>query len=227
MLTGQLDALAGPSSLAGFTIDSEELIYYLNSFTGDVIELYNNDDGWAALNITTAAGAPPAALSGTYPSALTGFSYGLQSHVFFVGTNAHIYQLYEDDGGPWTYTDVSASAGGLVQSQWQLASFYYNSQFWVVYGSYLDTGFNEIEPLYEAVNGTEWIFKTEVSIGNAGSLISAYADTESNASHIYCINGETVIEAFTAAGGNTFTDINYNGQPPVIEGGDGIGGSFH
>jgi hypothetical protein len=227
-LTGQYNALAGPASVAGFTIDSEELIYYINSLTGDVIELYNNGSGWTALNITTAAGAPPAALSGTYPSALTGFSYGLQSHVFFVGTNAHVYQLYENDGGAWSYTDLTANSGApTVQDAWQLASFYYNSRFWLFYGAFYGApGYMEVIPLYAAVNTDVWNSQALISVGDASSLLTGYDDTESNTAHVYCINGQYATEAYTAAASNSFTILTYESGQPLAPG-NGVGGTFH
>jgi hypothetical protein len=72
--------------LAGFTIASERLIYYLAQVSGNVHveELYNNGAAWVNVDITAAAGAPPVSLEAPLGlSGLTGFSYGLQAHVFY------------------------------------------------------------------------------------------------------------------------------------------------
>lgn len=86
-------------------------VFYV-ALDGHVHEFYF-DGGWHANDVTNAAGAIGAmntqSLFGSSP--LTSFVEPSYEHVFYVGSDGHVHELYHATAGQWHTTDVSASAG--------------------------------------------------------------------------------------------------------------------
>lgn len=127
-----LTVKAGPASncaslnsvLTSFSDGSTELVYYVGS-SGHVCEL----GGWpqmslvwnpflrrwvqvsvwqeSSFDLTAMAGGTPA-IPG---SPLTGFSDANGQHVFYLGTNQHVYQLCLSRSGAWSNPDLTAQFG--------------------------------------------------------------------------------------------------------------------
>ncbi|MCW2650296.1 MAG: hypothetical protein JWR32_1272 [Mycobacterium sp.] len=81
-----------------FFIATDKFVHELDITAGAV---------WADNDLTTLAGAVPP----TPASALAGFRLSNDSkHVFFIGTDNHVYELYFTAGTGWVYNDLTALA---------------------------------------------------------------------------------------------------------------------
>jgi hypothetical protein len=226
-----------PTPLTGFTIDSEALLYYVDT-TGNVQELYDDGNGWVNVNITSQAAAPPASVSAPFGlTALAGFSDGLQAHVFYVTSNGHVHRLYSASGSPWSNTDLTTNASAPAAAfPWALGGFVYNSRYWVFYDQATSEDVYAIQGIYAPVNTDTWTTETVVAAGTSIStpyvtdyLLTAYADTSSNTAHIFFVafylSTDFIEEAVTSAGSNTWGTDLYFDQPAVR--GYALGGTFH
>jgi hypothetical protein len=165
-------------SLTAFTINSEELVYYLSA-NGHVQELYSTNDSssWVNVDVTTAAGAP----EGASGSAIAGFSNGLQAHVhYFDASNNHLYQLYSNGGSPWTATDLTTSSGAAAASTvTSLQGFVYGSSYRLYY-LIANSGASDVQELYATTNTNTWHSDdpTQLAGGSSrasnGSALRAY-----------------------------------------------------
>jgi hypothetical protein len=227
--TASGSGIFGPASLAGFTINSEILLYYIAEVEGKghVEEAYNNGAGWVNVDVTAAAGAPPVSVFAPLNlSGLTGFSYGLQAHVYYLAADGDVYQLYSDDGSPWTYTDMTTVSGGppAVYPQ-QLASFYYNSRYSVFSASSYG-GYGLVNYLYAPVNTDTWTNYEAFADDNPSSLLSSFNNTTSNTAHIFMILGSSILETYTTGAlSNSWGDLLYSSAPAVQ--GNTLGSTFH
>ena len=81
-----------------FFIGTDKFVHELDITAGAV---------WVDNDLTTLAGAVPP----TVTSALAGFRLSNDSkHVFFIGTDNHVYELYFTAGTGWVYNDLTALA---------------------------------------------------------------------------------------------------------------------
>jgi hypothetical protein len=110
---GAPEAATG-SALTGFEASGYTHVFYEDT-NGDVNELYclcsNTSGTWIHDNPTSLAGGAPVAASG---SALTSFIYTGVMHVFYLGTNNNVYELYWDGGTAWHHDDPTSLAGAPV-----------------------------------------------------------------------------------------------------------------
>jgi hypothetical protein len=231
---GAPSGILGPASLAGFTIDSEILIYYIalvesgGQQEGHVEQLINNGEGWVNVDITAAAGAPPVSVFAPLNlSGLTGFSHGLQAHVYYLDANGHVHQLYSNDGSPWTDTDMTMASGGpAAVYPSQLESFYYNSRYSVFSASnYLGSG--QINYLYAPVNTDTWTNNAAAfDFDDPNSLLSGFNNTTSNTAHLYMISDSSIQESYTDPPlSNDWFVLPYTSAPAVQ--GNTLGSTFH
>ena len=81
-----------------FFIGTDKFVHELDIAAGGI---------WDDNDLTTLAGAVPP----TPTSALAGFRLGTDSkHVFFIGTDNHVYELYFTAGTGWVYNDLTSLA---------------------------------------------------------------------------------------------------------------------
>ena len=81
-----------------FFIGTDKYVHELDIAAGGI---------WADNDLTTLAGAVPPIPT----SALAGFRLGTDSkHVFFIGTDNHVYELYFTAGTGWVFNDLTALA---------------------------------------------------------------------------------------------------------------------
>lgn len=99
------------SALAGFTLGSSQHVFYLGG-DNHVHELrWDPAGGWRETDLMTAAadGAPSAAVG----SALAGYVRGSVQHVFYLGADRHVHELWWDPASGWRAVDLmTAVAGG-------------------------------------------------------------------------------------------------------------------
>jgi hypothetical protein len=99
-----------PPAAAGSAISSTvggtaPHVYYLGT-DAHVHELAWSGANWVHRDVTTSAGNAPAAAAG---SAISSTVAGNVPHVYYLGTDAHVYELTWS-GTNWVYRDVTTSA---------------------------------------------------------------------------------------------------------------------
>jgi hypothetical protein len=153
-LTGAPVAASG-SSLTSFSDTPGEHLIYLGT-NNHVYQLYYNFNAhaWGYGDLTSITGNVPAAAG----SALASFFDSSGEHIFFLGTNQHVYQLYfENSANKWVAVeDLTAAVGGQLaasgsslgvlseqygeyviyqdsnQKLWELV-YFYSDRFWQVF----------------------------------------------------------------------------------------------
>ena len=98
------------SALTGYVLDHTQHVFYLGA-DSHVHDLWRDPgSGWRSNDLmTAAAGAPNAAVG----SALTGCTLGNTQHVFYVGADSHVHELWWDPERVWHPNDLmTAVAGG-------------------------------------------------------------------------------------------------------------------
>jgi hypothetical protein len=74
-------------------------------------ELYSSGANWFINDLTLgSAGNPPLAASDWYLSPITGYWDGSIEHVFYIGSDSDIHELYYNGG--WNTSDIVASGPG-------------------------------------------------------------------------------------------------------------------
>lgn len=159
---------AGGSSLSGFSDTPGEHVIYLGT-NNHVYQLYYNFNAheWGYGDLTSITGNIPAAAG----SPLSSYFDSNGEHIFFLGTNHHVYQLwFEDSANKWVpVEDLTAAAGAPVaQSGSSLAAFNDDSsQDRVFY-----EGTNEhIYELFTKTGGT-WVYGDLTSATGAAAAVS-------------------------------------------------------
>jgi hypothetical protein len=82
-----------------------------------VYELFNQGPGsWFIEDLTSNTGAPAAATGGGFTSFVDTSNSAFITHVFYEGTNGHVYELYCscNSGGAWHWDDPTSLAGAPV-----------------------------------------------------------------------------------------------------------------
>jgi hypothetical protein len=166
-LTGAPAAAAG-SALTSFIDYSAYITHvFYEGTNGNVYELYcdcSNSQDWYWDDPTTLAGGAPVAASG---SALTSFIDSGVMHVFYLGTNYNVYELYWVSGTTWHSDNPTSLAGApAAASIGSLTSFVDGSGFMHVF--YL-SGQN-VHELYWT-GGSGW--HTDDSTSEAGAPANA------------------------------------------------------
>lgn len=170
-LTGALPA-AVPTGLAAFVNSNGRHVYYVNS-SAHVCELYwNSNNGWSKGDLTANHGNVPVAS----PYSLTAFYDSVGEHVFYVGANQHLYQLYWSPNGGWSNADLTANRGGpLVAIGSKLTSF---ADPLGEHVFYMDTNQHVNQFYWNSANGwsnTDLTARTGAPQALAGSVMTSFA----------------------------------------------------
>jgi hypothetical protein len=103
-----VNAVGVPTALATYNNSSGHYVFYIGT-NQHVYQLFTAQSGifgtWTTSDLTEASDTSVVAASAT---ALTAFSDSAGEHVFYVGTNQHVYQLYFN-GTSWSNQDLSGS----------------------------------------------------------------------------------------------------------------------
>ncbi len=93
------------SALTGYPLSDDSQHVFFIGTDNHVHELSINGGSWADNDLTALAGAVPP----TPGSALTGYPLSTNSkHVFFIGTDNHVHELFLAPGGSWLDNDLTA-----------------------------------------------------------------------------------------------------------------------
>jgi hypothetical protein len=203
-LTGDTLAASG-SAVAGFSDTVGEHVFYLGT-NQHVYQLDWNSTtySWSNQDLTAFTGGVLAA-SG---SALTSFADSSGEHVYYLGTNRHVYQLYFPLGGTaWVDQDLTAFTGGvLAASGSALTSFADSSGEHVYY-----RGTNQhVYQLDFPLGGTAWVDQdltafTGGALAASGSALTSFAD--SSGEHVYYLGtNQHVYQLDFPLGGTAWVD---------------------
>jgi len=173
------------SPLAATVINSnnEVQVFYISA--NQVYSIYGGPlSGWWGRCITCAAGAPAAA-SG---SALTSFvdQTGPVDHVFYEGTNGHVYELYclcNNTSGTWHHDDPTSLAGASVAASGSaLTSFVGSGVMHVFYLNEQNVQEQYVQELYwngtwHTDNATSQAGVPQYALAAVGSALTGFVNT--------------------------------------------------
>jgi hypothetical protein len=227
-LTNAPVAVSGSALTSSFDHTTNYAHAYYLTTNHHVYELYGTGTTWISDDATSLAGAP-VAVSG---SALTSFIDNIQGstpHVFFLGTNQNVYELYFTTG--WHSDDPTslAGAGGATAGS-SLTSFLF---------SFLSNGvlFTDLDVFYEANQqidelvwpggGTAWISDDPTFLAHApgaasGSAVTSFVD-ESNINqpvrHVFYLGTNTnVYELYDTTAWHSDDPTSLAGAPVAVAG---------
>ena len=173
-------AAAAGSALTSFIDYSAYITHvFYEGTNGNIYELYcsceSSTSVWHWDDPTSLAGGAPVAASG---SALTSFIDGGVMHVFYLGTNNKVYELYWISGTTWHSDDPTSLAGAPVATSGSaLTSFLDSSGFMHVF--YLSS--QNVHELYWT-GGSTWHTDDANSEAGApstavGSVLTSFVNT--------------------------------------------------
>ncbi len=103
------------SALTGYALGIIKHVFYVGAGS-HVHELWwDSGSGWHLNDLMTgvAGGAPHAAIG----SALTGYVLGNTQHVFYLGADSHVHELWRDPGSGWHPNDLMTAAAGALHAE--------------------------------------------------------------------------------------------------------------
>jgi hypothetical protein len=155
----------------------------------DVIE-YNNDFGqyWEEEDLTTMAAAPPAAVAS--PIATLSGSAG-NYHLYYLGTENHVHEIYSNSSGVWNTVDVSLAAAAPSAVAGSSMVSWIGGSFELVY--YL-TSQGHVGEVYSRDKGVTWAYTDVTTTANApvaaaGSQLAGYENGSSSQVYYFTADG--------------------------------------
>jgi hypothetical protein len=154
ILPANARAQYGAQQGTSFSDTTGEHVFYLSQ-NNHVNELNwpatgspSNASNWSILDLTSQTNAPSAYPLVNYGTAITSFNDMLGEHVFYLGSNSHIYQLFRPWFGSWSYQDLTATSCATNAAYSPTASFsdiagehvFYTSSNSDIYQLYLPWG---------------------------------------------------------------------------------------
>ncbi len=169
-------------------------------------------------DITSASGAP---LAGSLSGGLASLSLvGGTELIYFIGANAHIYQIHCCS---WSYADISAVAGAPVALSTSTLTAYVNSSG--LHVAYEGTN-QHIYLLFYSYSTSSW-GTTDLTTVTSGALavsktpLTSYADTAGE--HVaYLGTNESVYLMYLHTGGSPWVNQNLTTSGPVASAGSGL-----
>lgn len=193
-------------------------VYYLGT-NHHVYELFGTGTSWISDDATSLAGAP-VAVSG---SAVTSFidTTSNVSHVFYLGTNQNVYELYFTTG--WHSDDPTSLAGApIAASGSALTSFLF-----LLSDAHLDVFYEANQQVYELVWPGNWSFEVPTVLAHApvpvtGSALTSFVD-ESNTNqpirHVFYLGtNENVYELYDITSWHSDDPTSLAGAPIAVAG---------
>jgi hypothetical protein len=229
-LTNAPVAVSGSALTSAFDHTTNYAHAYCLGTNHHVYEVYGTGSAWVSDDATAMAGAP-VAVSG---SALTSFIDNTNNssipHVFYLGTNQNVYELYYTYTGGWHSDDPTALAGApSAAGGSSLSSFL----FYLVSNNVLITG---MEVFYEGTNqqvyelswqgGRFWSEQVPTILAHAptavvGSALTSFVD-ESGSSPIshafYLATNENVYELYDTSSWHSDNPTSLAGAPLAVSG---------
>jgi hypothetical protein len=207
------------TELAGYYFPEQRTLhiaYMAGDLSGNIIEIYRDDDGWHANNLSASAHESVKAVDGPSGFALAGLQ-----QVFFRGVDQHVHELWWDIAG-WHARDLTSTAGGpLALSAPASYGFAGQSTQHVVYvavGGGLGSG--PVHELWRDSGGNWHDGGNLTAIAGAPVLAvgtpAGYAFEAAYTQHVYCRGTDGNIHELrwaTATGG-----WHYWGRPTELAG---------
>ena len=180
---------ASGSALTSYFVDSNETshLFYIG-VDQHIYQLFFDGRGWTNQDLTAASGLNVLAATG---SGLTSYFVAADSssHVYYVGTDQHVHQLFFDGQG-WTNQDLTAASGAiaLAANGSALTSFFVENGF-TSHVFYIDAN-QHVQQLF--FNGVQWFDQDVTALANgvpaaSGTGITSYFVDVSETSHVYYI----------------------------------------
>ncbi|MGB2921459.1 MAG: hypothetical protein WA944_19830 [Mycobacterium sp.] len=125
-LTASAGAPPSGSTLTGYSIEEQQShhVFYLRRSDNHVQQLWWDSERWHTQDLSAAVLSPPG-LDGAMVSYVD-VAQGIQ-HVFYVGTDSHLYELWSDQDG-WHLTDLTAVTGTPAPVPATLAGYMFDAQ---------------------------------------------------------------------------------------------------
>jgi hypothetical protein len=186
-----------------------------------VYELFNQGPGsWFIEDLTSNTGAPAAATGGGFTSFVDTSNSAFITHVFYEGTNGHVYELYCscNSGGAWHWDDPTSLAGAPVATSGSALTSFIDST--VMHVFYLGTD-NHVHELYWT-GGTAWHKDDPTSLAGApvatsGSALTSFVDG-SGIMHVLYFSGQNVHELYWNGSWHTDDPTSLAGAPLNVAG---------
>jgi hypothetical protein len=186
------------SALAGFRLSNNSKHVFFIGTDKHVYELYfTAGEGWVFNDLTALAGA----VAPTPSSALEGFRLGDDSkHVFFIGTDNHVHELFIAAGGRWDDNDLTTLAGAVPPAATSaLVGFRLGDNSKHVF--FIGTD-NHVHELFTASAG--WADNDLTTLAGAvaptpGSALTGYPLSD-NSQHVFFIGTDNQVHELFIAG---------------------------
>jgi hypothetical protein len=99
------------SALTSYRLGNSQHVFFIGT-DNHVHELFIDGGSWADNDLTASANAGAGAVPPTPTSDLTGYPLGNSQHVFFIGTDNHVHELFIDGAG-WVDNDLTTLASAV------------------------------------------------------------------------------------------------------------------
>jgi zinc metalloprotease ZmpB len=99
------------SALTSYRLGNSQHVFFIGT-DNHVHELFIDGGSWADNDLTVSANAGAGAVPPTPTSDLTGYPLGNSQHVFFIGTDNHVHELFIDGAG-WVDNDLTTLASAV------------------------------------------------------------------------------------------------------------------
>jgi hypothetical protein len=182
-----------------FFIGTDKFLHELDITAGAV---------WTDNDLTTLAGAVPP----TPTSALAGFPLGVplgtnSKHVFFIGTDNHVYELYFTAGTGWVFNDLTSLARAVPPTPTSALTGHRLSNDNSKHVFFIGTD-NHVHELFPA-GGGRWADNDLTTLAGVGakpptptSALTSHTLSNDNSQHVFFIGTDNhVHELFIAGAG--------------------------
>jgi hypothetical protein len=183
---------AAPNRLSSFSDMEGEHVFYMGAGF-HIYQLFAPWGGsWVNQDLTLLSKATN--IADGYFGASAAFSDNSGEHVFYVGSNNHIYQIYWPWNGSWVNQDLTANAGGLPDYDGNLAGFADAAGEHVFY---FDDNLHQVHQLYWQWGATKWVDQNLTMVAGSsasptGIGVSAFYDAWGEHA-IYPVNDAGVV----------------------------------
>jgi predicted heme/steroid binding protein len=178
-MAGNAPLPATGSALSSFISSTQEHVLYLGTNLHVYQLVTKSTGGWAYQDLTAAAGGTVAAGG----SSLSSFNDSPGQHIFYLGANGHVYQLYYSySSQTWVDQDLTAQTGGPPAASGSALTSFADSQEHVVY-----QGNQNIYQLVTHPGGWQYQALPYGSLVPAqGTPLTSTADAHGNEFVFYC-----------------------------------------
>jgi len=215
---------AYPAGISGFSIGNLQYVFYVDTNL-HVHELNYNNVGWTDQDLISLTNGH---LADTAPLLAFPTKPNNQFHVYYQGTDIHMYQLYFD-GSSWSNEDLTSAVGGAYcdSTLWMAGFAVGNLQHFFCAGY----GFSSnLDMLHFYYNNSRWVYEdvTFLSGGSetpmhVGTGVAAFKVPGANQFEVWGITDDTHFNRYThvvkPAQWIDYDETNGIGAPPDSQSG--------